>query len=173
MVRFLPPRTLLLYLLYDVVDAIEHRADPSPDAPDAERLRGALSALYIFSLLVSPREPSPERRHVELSWSRTAWVAEYDRPLRADEGHKVRYDKVREVLAGGGIVEEELLHEWAGWLVAETGQAQIGEEAETGRSGDERVDRVVDALLSFLQKAQRMIVGPLPLALPWHRCRMS
>ncbi|GAA5851931.1 hypothetical protein JCM9279_007028 [Rhodotorula babjevae] len=79
------PASLLIYLLYDVVAAVERLTDgPEP-------LHCALSVLYTFSLLVlPPQQPASDSKHVELKFSHSSWRETFDRHLRGDEAHRER-----------------------------------------------------------------------------------
>ncbi|GAA5927524.1 hypothetical protein JCM3775_006008 [Rhodotorula graminis] len=148
------PTSLLLYLLYDVAAAVERL----PDGP--EPLRCALSVLYIFSLLVSPRTPTSDARHVELKFSRSSWSDTFDQHLRADDAHRERYKKVRALLRDETLKAGEELDGWARWLVESTEHALRDGQDEDERTVDERVDIVVDGMTAFLQKVYHLIIGP-------------
>jgi len=149
------PTSLLLYLLYDVVTGVERLSEGS------ERLHCALSVLYIFSLLVLPRQPDTDSKHVELKFSHSIWRESFDRHLRGDEAHRERYKKVRALLRDETLKAGEELHDWARWLVETTGHPSSSDGEEEGeRARDERVDVVVGQMTAFLQKVHRMIVRP-------------
>ncbi|GAA5889988.1 hypothetical protein JCM8208_001189 [Rhodotorula glutinis] len=155
------PTSLLLYLLYDVVAAVERL----PDGP--EPLHCALSVLYVFSLLVLPRQKAAsDRKHVELKFSHSSWRDTFDRHLRTDDAHRERYKKVRALLRDETLKAGEELHDWASWLVESTDHALRDEEDDKERTVDERVDVVVEQMTAFLQKVYRMIArsSPSPVA---------
>ncbi|GAA5889992.1 hypothetical protein JCM8208_001190 [Rhodotorula glutinis] len=153
------PRTILLDLLCSTADSFECNA--------VEQAYSDLSALYVFSLLVSRttvdgRSSSP---YVPMDWTHETWLEDYAEHLRDDDKLADRYADVRRMLKKLDVDEhlsEAGLRRWATWLLAnvERSRRVHVQEATRSSSPDSDAHVVVERMSTFLHRVKAMMLPP-------------